>query len=60
MEQIAEGRDILLSKDEFASLVDISPIAAMDLTQFNFYFYEGVENIYVAYDKGKDIHYFFV
>ena len=61
-EQIDEGREILLSLNDFAVLVDIEPISNKDLKSFEFYFYPQTEfspQVYVAYDMIDDIHYFF-
>ena len=61
-EQIDEGREILLSLNDFEVLVDIKPISNKDLKSFEFYFYPQTElspQVYVAYDIKNDIHYFF-
>ena len=60
--QIDEGREILLTFDEFSALVDISVLSGKDFSNFEFYFYPETEyslQIYVAYDIVSDIHYFF-
>jgi len=60
--QIEEGREVLLSFDDFLSLVNIEAIQNKDLQNFEFYFYPETEyspQIYVAYDIMEDIHYFF-
>ena len=62
-EQINEGREILLSLNDFSNLVNISPIQNKNLKNFEFYFYPQTESspqIYVAYDLINDIHYFFI
>jgi hypothetical protein len=61
-EQIDEGREILLSLNDFSALVDIKPIINKNLKNFEFYFYPQAESstqVYVAYDLAEDIHYFF-
>lgn len=62
-EQIEDGRETVLSLDEFSNIVDIDCLMGKDLSGFEFYFYSESEfsnQIYVAYDKLSDIHYFFV
>jgi hypothetical protein len=63
-EDINNGRDILLSQEEFESVgeVDLKAIGKDSLKDFLFYFYPETETspqVYVAYDELEDIHYFF-
>jgi hypothetical protein len=59
---IDDGNDILLSFEEFSSLVDFRGILDKNTENFEFYFYPETDfspQIYVAYDVAEDIHYFF-
>lgn len=61
-EQIEEGRDLLLSFEDFSYLVNVEVLQDKDINNFEFYFYPETEfspAIYVAYDIKDDIHYFF-
>lgn len=62
-EEMEEGRDLLMSFEEFSSVVDISVLDGKNTQNFEYYFYEETEfekQVYVAYDMDEDIHYFFV
>lgn len=63
-EQIQEGREILMSSEDFLSIVDATVLEGKNLQDdFEFYFYPETEfspQIYVAYDIEADTHYFFI
>jgi len=59
-DEVDNGRDLFMTFDEFKSIVGDEPIlASFEGKNMEYYFYEGSQNIYVAYDMDEDIHYFF-
>jgi hypothetical protein len=63
-EALDEGRDILLSQEDFECIeaVDLKALGNVDFRNFEFYFYPQTETspqVFVAYDELEDIHYFF-
>jgi hypothetical protein len=57
-EQTEENPNLFLSREEFLSL--INKPSDLDLKEnWEYYFYPGEPNVYVAYDPEEDIHYFF-
>lgn len=59
-DELDEGRDLLLSKEEFLILAEHKDF--LDNPNMEFYFYQETETspqIYVAYDIDEDMHYFF-
>jgi hypothetical protein len=57
-EEAEENPNLFLSREEFLPL--ISKPEDLDLKEnWEYYFYPGERNIYVAYDPEEDIHYFF-
>jgi len=57
-EEVEENPNLFMSREEFLSLV--SKPEDLDLKEnWEYYFYPGEPNIYVAYSPEEDVHYFF-
>ena len=64
-EALAEGREVLLSLDEFQKLTNVNEVLGKRNLEndFEFYFYPETEfspTVYVAYSIEEGIHYFWV